>query len=163
MCSLRRLAIVTAIEPFRPFQSFDRQDVIGFDYATLKDVSGSECAAACKRDSRCRAATYNKPARFCFLKDNAAVSVWNKDALAYVETGLAGEVLSTSFTIQSNKDMPGNDYLHVTQATFVGCFVACATDARCQAFAYIRKKNSCWLKDRLGLRRPYAGVDIGVR
>lgn len=152
-----------ALEPFKPLRQLDNRDVIGFDYATLKEVSGQQCLDACKNDNRCVAATYNKPARYCFLKDGAAVTVVNLDALGIISADIAGGVLETGFAIASDRDQPGGDYLHLRQSSFVGCFVACAQDQRCLAFSYIRKKHSCWMKAKLGATVRRSGVDLGVK
>ena len=152
-----------ALEPFKPLRQLDNRDVIGFDYATLKDVSAEQCLDACKQDSRCLAATYNKPAKYCFLKNGAAVTVVNRDALGIVSADVASGVIETGFAIASNRDKPGGDYLHLRQSSFVGCFVACAQDQRCLAFSYVRKSNSCWLKARRGRTVKRRGVDLGVK
>jgi serine protease Do len=153
----------TTIEPFKPLRSLDNQDVIGFDYATVRNVSREECVSACRNDQRCRAATYNKPARFCFLKDNGALTVRNRDALGIVAADLAPGILQTDFVISAGRDQPGGDYQHLRPSDFVSCFAACATDLRCRSFAYVRAKNSCWLKDRVGATVPRKGVDLGVK
>jgi hypothetical protein len=93
-----------AIEPFRPFRHFDNQDVIGFDYGTLRGVSPDQCLAACKGDARCRAVTYNKKARYCFLKDDAILTVRNGDAIGAVATDLAPDIYQTTFSVFSGKD-----------------------------------------------------------
>ncbi|WP_442579127.1 trypsin-like peptidase domain-containing protein [Mesorhizobium sp. ASY16-5R] len=152
-----------AIVPFRPFRHFDNQDVIGFDYATLRRVSRDECVAACRDDMRCQAVTYHKAARFCFLKNDAVLTVWNRDAVGVISAGLVSTVLQTSFSVSSGMDQPGGDYLHLTQSSFVGCFLACGKDDRCRSFAYVRKSNSCWLKDGIGGRVKRAGVDLGIK
>lgn len=43
-------------------------DYYGFDYQTLMDVALDACQSACLKDTQCRAFTYNKKARRCFLK-----------------------------------------------------------------------------------------------
>src|SRR5690606_29986671 len=48
--------------PLRSFSSADSYDVMGFDYATLKNVTAAECESACQADLACKATTYNKKA-----------------------------------------------------------------------------------------------------
>ena len=43
-------------------------DYFGLDYETLKGVELEACQTACLADSRCQAFTYNRRARWCFLK-----------------------------------------------------------------------------------------------
>lgn len=138
-------------------------DSIGFDYASQRNVSYAQCRRACEQDRRCQAITYNRPARYCFLKDDAAILIRNQNAQAAVRRGLADEVLVSNFTVQPDHDSPGRDYRHIRNSNFVGCFVACATDDVCRAFAYVRANGSCWLKERVGRITRQPGVELGVK
>lgn len=149
--------------PQRAFRALDGHDVIGFDYRTVKDVSQYECQSACQTDSQCKATTYNKAARFCFLKSDAALIVANGDAAATVEDGLSASVTVSTFTIGAGFDMAGGDYLRVRDTNFVGCYVECERDRRCLAFAFVRKQKTCWLKSTVGQVTKGKGVDLGIR
>ncbi|WP_147377724.1 trypsin-like peptidase domain-containing protein [Mesorhizobium waimense] len=174
LCHSRESAAVTdaapttsspAPEPYvasRPFRSVDDYDVIGFDYATLRNVSEAQCHAACNADRSCLASTYNKPARFCFLKSDAKLLVKNPDASASVAEELSSSVLVSTFAVASGRDMVGGDYARI-KTDFVGCYIACEANLQCRAFAFVRKKRTCWLKDRLGSLSAELGVDLGVR
>ncbi len=164
--------VVTARPPSAPAQApvlshryreRDGYDVVGFDYSTLRDVSYQQCIRACDRENRCMAITYNEPARFCFLKDNAAVLIRNRDAKGAYFAALEDDVLITNFTVRSNRDSPGGDYRHIRNSSFVGCFVDCAIEGRCRAFAFVRANRSCWLKERVGRISNMSGVDLGVK
>jgi len=145
------------------FRSLDNYDVVGFDYATLPNVSRSECQAACESDVSCRATTYNKKERFCFLKNDAQILVWNKDAYANVAEGLSGKVIVSTFTVASGKDMAGGDYKRLRNSTFIGCYLTCEIEAQCTAFAFTKQQKDCWLKNRIGTVTNKAGVDLGVK
>ncbi len=45
-------------------------DYFGADYETVKDVELEGCKAACIADTRCNAFTYNRAAKWCFLKQD---------------------------------------------------------------------------------------------
>lgn len=158
-------APTTTVAPpvYRGFQSLMNVDVIGFDYGTLRSVSQEQCSAACQADPACRATTYNKKQRFCFLKNDAKLLVRNYDADANVATELAASVVVSTFTVTSGRDMAGGDYLRLRQSSFIGCYLECEKDWRCRAFAFARKKNECWLKNRTGPVSVKAGVDLGAR
>jgi serine protease Do len=79
--------------------------VIGFDYATLMGVTQSDCQSACQRDPSCRATTYSKRERFCFLKTDAKLHVRNEDAYANAASELSSIVAVSTFTIATGKDM----------------------------------------------------------
>jgi hypothetical protein len=148
---------------FRSFTPADSYDVMGFDYATLKNVSETECENACQDDLSCKATTYNRKAHFCFLKSDAKILVRNVDAVASIQSNIAGSVLFSTFNIRSGRDMAGGDYSRLRNTNFISCYAACETDYQCRAFAYIRKKNECWLKNQIGYVSTKSGVDLGLK
>lgn len=148
---------------FRSFSPADSYDVMGFDYATLKNVSEAECENACQGDLSCKATTYNRKAHFCFLKSDAKILVRNVDAVASVQSNLAGSLIFSTFVIRSGRDMAGGDYSRIRNTNFIACYAACETDYQCRAFSYVRKKNECWLKNRIGYVSTKNGVDLGLK
>ncbi|MEW9808724.1 trypsin-like peptidase domain-containing protein [Mesorhizobium sp. ZMM04-5] len=147
----------------RSFQRVANYDVIGFDYRTLSAVSELQCRDACKADPSCRATTYNKKARFCFLKDDAKLLVANSDASAFVDDELSNDVLVSTFVVASGRDMAGGDYRRIRKSNFLGCYIECEMDRVCLAFAFVRRKNECWLKNRVGRVTAKPGIDLGIR
>ncbi|EKF42632.1 hypothetical protein NA8A_08194 [Nitratireductor indicus C115] len=153
-------------EPYSPKRAFvDKAgyDVIGFDYATLKSVSFSQCRSACIEDPACKAVTYNRAVRFCFLKDDAALLVRNKDALASIAGTKSRDVYTSTISVHSGFDISGRDYRRARGQTFIGCFAECLRDDMCRAFSYVRKTNDCWLKNSVGAITKKAGVDLGIK
>lgn len=138
-------------------------DAIGFDYATLKDVTFQRCRAACESDGQCKAVTYNAKHRFCFLKDNVVALIRNADATAAYSASKAADVIMSDFTSYSGMDLPGGDYRRIRETNYLECFVACVGDNACRAFAFVSKKKECWLKNALGRPRTAKGVDLGVK
>lgn len=138
-------------------------DVIGFDYAALRDVGLPDCRLACAADAACAAYTYNLRHHMCFLKHDASLLVRNPDAVGGYAARLAGEVIESGFSVNSNVDAVGGDYARLRDTTFMGCFLACAGDTRCDGFAFVRGRRECWLKDGIGPLRTMPGVDFGSR
>lgn len=147
----------------RSFQTLDDHDVVGFDYATLKQVSLTQCQSTCKADPSCKALTYNKKERFCFLKSGAALIVGNTDAVTSVSESLSSDVVISTFVIRSGHDMAGGDYKRLRNSNFVGCYLACESDYICRAFAFVAKQKDCWLKNVLSPVSRKKGVELGVR
>ncbi len=153
-------------EPYIPKRVFvDRAgyDAIGFDYATLKSVSLSQCRSACINDRLCTAVTYNRAVRYCFLKDDAALLVRNKDAVASISGRKNSDVYTSTISVHSGFDIAGRDYRRARGQSFLGCFVECMKDDVCRAFSYVRKTNDCWLKSSIGTMRKKVGVDLGIK
>nr|WP_232365631.1 trypsin-like peptidase domain-containing protein [Ciceribacter naphthalenivorans] len=155
--SLPRSSVSTVLLDARGY------DAIGFDYATLKDVTFQGCRAACESDGQCKAVTYNAKHRFCFLKNDVVVLIRNADAIVAYSASKAADVIMSDFTSYSGMDLPGGDYKRIRQTNYLECFVACVGDNACRAFAYVSKKKECWLKNALGRPRATKGVDLGVK
>jgi len=138
-------------------------DAIGFDLATVKNVTYDQCKRECASEKSCQAITYNQRYDVCFLKSTALILVRNSDAAAAYDTSLAADLLITDFSVYANKDAPGGDYLRLREADFVQCTVACMSDNQCRAFAYVRKTRDCWLKNRIGTTGDMKGVEFGIK
>jgi hypothetical protein len=55
--------------PQQEFVAADEFDIPGGDYRVEKEVPLELCTSLCQSEAQCRAYTYNKTARWCFLKD----------------------------------------------------------------------------------------------
>lgn len=139
------------------------RDVLGFDFAILRDTSAAACRAACANDDRCVALTYNKRNEICFLKEDAQVVVPASIAIAAFRPELADRLTRADFTLRGNTNAPGGDYQRIRNGDFPDCYVRCATDARCRAFSYEWSQKICLLKDRVIQEQPAQGVDFGRR
>jgi len=138
-------------------------DMVGFDYQTLRGISLPGCRSACKASARCRAFTFNTRHDICFLKDDAMISIRNEDAVGGVDRSLLDDVLVSGFRVQSDVDSVGGDFARLRDSDFIGCFIECAANTRCNAFAYVSDRRECWLKDRVGVISPQPGVEFGFR
>ncbi len=164
--SMQREETVTSLpRPVVPGALLDAAgyDAIGFDYATLKEVSYQDCRNACDRDGQCKAITYNAKHRFCFLKNNVVALIRNGDAMAAYSSSKAADIIMSDFTSYSGMDIPGGDYKRIRQTNYLECFVSCIGDTACKAFAYVAKKKECWLKDELGRPKAAKGIELGVK
>ncbi|WP_262272296.1 PAN/Apple domain-containing protein [Microvirga yunnanensis] len=56
-------------QPQQEFIAADDFDIPGGDYRVEKEVPLELCTSLCRSEAQCRAYTYNKTARWCFLKD----------------------------------------------------------------------------------------------
>ena len=138
-------------------------DAIGFDYATLRDVPLYTCRSACANDSQCMAFTYNTHYNVCFLKGDVVALIRNGDATSGYSSRKSSQVFYSNFTVFRDVDVPGGDYRKIARTDYLQCFMACLKDDVCRAFAYVRRKNECWLKNSLGESRAIAGVELGIK
>ena len=136
-------------------------DVLGHDYATLRDIDQEGCADACDRDPTCRAMTFNARHGICFLKDGATVLVNNGDAVAGLRRSALAGVIEPIVTVEANRDSPGNDLGWYDDIDFIGCVAACARNGACRAFAFVHRLDQCWLKSGLGAVVDAPGIELG--
>ncbi|UVC11982.1 trypsin-like peptidase domain-containing protein [Rhizobium sp. TH2] len=138
-------------------------DAVGFDYQTIKNVPYYSCKSACANDGQCMAFTYNTHYSMCFLKNDVMAMVRNGDAASAYSSAKSSQVIFSTFTIYRDMDFPGGDYLKLSRATYQTCLFTCVKDNSCRAFAYVRRKNECWLKSQLGTARSVPGVEFGMK
>ena len=141
----------------------DGQDIVGHDYRQVPDVPLFDCAVTCDLDPGCAAYTYNTRHRLCLLKSGASYLAAHPDALSAYRREIAQQVRRTSIAVFPNRDAPGGDYARRQRTNYVTCFLDCAADPMCRAFAYVRATRTCWLKDRPGQAVPARGVELGIK
>lgn len=138
-------------------------DALGIDYSTMNDVSYPTCKATCEGDARCEAITYNSRYNFCFLKRDVFALIRNSDATSAYLSSKASSIIRSNFTVYADTDTPGGDYMRLQKTDYMSCFSQCLQDGACRAFAYVRRKHECWLKNTLGQSRAIKGVELGVK
>jgi hypothetical protein len=143
--------------------TYDRMDVLGFDYRTIRDVTLAMCQMNCEADRVCRAYTFNTRYNVCFLKSDAIVLVENENAVGGFDADLTDDVVDSGLVVISDSDSPGSDYQRLRDTDFVGCTLACGVDLSCQAFAFVRRTGDCWLKDSIGPLQSMPGVEFGLK
>ena len=155
--SLILLGVFTA--PACAQVGFDRP---GGDYASAIVRSGdpAQCAARCERDTRCRAWAFSYPFTeqanaVCWLKSRVPPRVAAACCVAGVRG--TGVIEPRSGLIEFGFDRYGGDYRQFDTASDPhgkSCEDACASDAGCRAWTYVRPGyvgNSavCYLKNRI--------------
>jgi PAN domain-containing protein len=146
---------------------FDRW---GGDYRSFAMRSGdpAQCAAACERDSRCRAWAFSYPATEspnaqCWLKSRVTARTVAPCCVSGVRG--AGVIEPQGGPIEFAIDRAGGDYRHFdlpADNTGKACQLACEAEEGCRAWTYLRPgytgnaSAACYLKDRITrpVRRP---------
>jgi len=131
----------------------------GSDYRNfeLPQANPQLCSAACAGDGACRAYTYVRPgvqgpnAR-CWLKSSVPGASSNGCCVSGVKA--ATPVPAGGLTMEDNVNRPGGDYRNFDLAQAIPdlCRAACASDAACQSYTYVRPgvqgpNARCWLKN----------------
>ncbi len=142
----------------RAQEGFDRP---GGDYSSFVVRSGdpAACAARCDREGRCKAWSFVYPTAnaraMCWLKSDVPNRAENKCCVSGVRGG--GVVEPRSDKAEFGIDRLGGDYRSFdapVEAAGASCAAACAADARCRAWTYVRMgyigpAPRCFLKSRV--------------
>lgn len=141
------------------------RDIDGRDYQVLRNQSQAGCESRCKSDVRCRAYTFNKWERVCFLKSSAKVARIEPRGISGV---LAMEQIRTSLrppTIERlrSRRFPSRPYRSQKAADYDGCARACAADQSCLGFNFAKADGSCALIATLDKTALDNGTDAGMK
>lgn len=164
---------VTGYKTDRPFPDGDGgrglteeagQDRRGSDYDSFRVRDLSDCQRECRQDDRCRAYTFIRSSRECFLKDRVNSAQRNGDAVTGYKTddsysGGGGWRL----TEEVGLDRKGNDYTSFRVRDLADCKRECRQDDRCQAYTFISGSRECFLKDRINSAQRNGGAVTGYK
>lgn len=145
------------------YDIFGGIDLVGFDMDSLPDMSMAACQRACSETPGCVAVTLNTRHDHCFLKSDAVIGLRNEDARSAVLPSVVPRLALSDFTVIADVDSPGGDYARIRQTDYTSCLLECGLDDRCRAFAFVREKRECWLKDQLGPLQEMPGIEFGYR
>lgn len=148
-----KTALKTTAQAFMEF-NMDRP---GSDYRDF-DLNKPEpnlCAAACAKETQCKAWTYIKPgfqgpnAR-CWLKDEVPDQIENEGCIS----GQKGVIATEEMEYNTNRN--GSDYgdMDLRSPDPKVCQAACSNDPNCRAWTYVKpgvqgEAARCWLKDQV--------------
>jgi S1-C subfamily serine protease len=135
------LSLQSASGDVEQFTMHLEEDAPGYDYARIDPPSLSYCQSRCSADSQCKAFTYNRIKRVCFLKYNAGFPL-----RPHGEAITGRKIRGNRFSIRRNKDAPGHDYERLDPPTLSGCESRCGAEPECRAFSYNVPKKVCFLK-----------------
>ena len=138
-------------------------DVFGGDFQTVRKVSLNRCNSICSANQRCRAFTYNKKHRLCFLKETVGTLMPNYQALSAVRESDLRRVRPSNIRVFDNKDVTASDYRKLSGIAFLDCYKSCEADRRCRSFAHVKRSATCWLKSASYPARYKKGVRLGIK
>jgi hypothetical protein len=171
---LATLAAFTFLIPVRPATAQELSEEYGFDhpggdYNSFQTSTLSGCKSACRRDRRCQAYTYLSRKQECYLKEQVGPTGRSNDAVTGVKEGY-GEGGGRGnggrgghLTEEWGYDRSGNDYRSFDVRTMGECKRACGEDRRCQAYTFLTRTTTCYLKDRAGYPQRQNGAVTGAK
>ena len=141
----------------------------GADYDNFAAISALVCKQTCAADARCRAWTWVKPgfqgpkAR-CWLKHSVPALVRDRCC----DSGPASYIEAERLVPEENINRPGNDQRDFATPKYQLCQDACAADAQCSAWTWVRPgvqgaEGHCWLKNGAPHPVPDSSCTSGVK
>lgn len=138
----------------------------GSDYRDQYAPSAGACARLCAEDRRCRAFGYLPRQQRCWLKDRVPPSEGSRHWLSGVKRYDDRPDEVAGVTIERHSNRPGSDYRDFITGSVENCARSCSAELRCRAFAYSRRHDRCYLKNRVppaqANRRMVSGVKRGL-
>jgi uncharacterized caspase-like protein len=141
----------------------DGFDVFGTDLEALRDVTFNDCSALCAANSSCAAVSYRADLQRCYVKSAVSLLVQNAKSAVSVKPDVQANLRASNFQIVPQSDYPGFDIGDVKLESTQDCLQACENRSDCQAFAYVTKNKTCWLKSGYGEAIAAPPVVSGIR
>src|SRR6266545_3523108 len=120
--------------------------------------SPEECATLCKNDVRCKAMTYIKSQRLCWIKNAVPAAASSPDMISaakqtvtmirplpYRPGGLA--LTAVMGPLEYGKAYLQADIYSKPSGSPEECSTLCKNDVRCKAMTYIKSQRLCWIKN----------------
>jgi hypothetical protein len=148
------------------FATYDNRDMFGGDYDTIRDIGQAECERRCGSDQRCRAYTFNKWEKACFLKSSIGTVRLEPQGVTGVATSeVVKEDQRAPFIQKSRSRGFGGDPYKVLQSRgYEGCAAACLAETECLGFNFARSRRTCFLmSSSLGKPKSANAIDAGIK
>jgi hypothetical protein len=157
--------VVTGVSPDH-FITHKNHDLNGGDLRHIEDTDIDKCASACQADVECKAFSYDKWNRWCFIKGQVTVFRLEPNTI----TGLRREVpqpqsVSTPISMQRyrNKAFPWEGQNTRLADSFADCEERCRLDTTCVAFTFFKTSNQCRLMESANKYVEDARADSGAK
>ena len=149
----------------RSFAAYPSRDMEGGDYQRERGISLDQCEDRCKRDSRCRAFSYDMWNRFCFLKSSINPLRLEPRNITSVRPGITVTNDDREPVIQrrSQKAFPNDPYLQANAQSYEDCSQRCLKDKRCEAFNFYQLSRRCNLIEKPKEYSDARGAEIGIK
>jgi hypothetical protein len=146
------------------FTTFGNRDLYGGDLRTLKNVPQQACSAACQNDASCKAFSYDRWNRWCFLKSSVGELALEPASISGVKTAQGEPVLSTAAVRIERRLAKGYAGPHTRSNAASSpeqCEDTCQLSKDCIGFTYSKAAKTCKTFDRIDRFGPEANAISG--
>lgn len=155
----------SAIDIRAGLYSFDNTDLSGDVLRSIKGETSEGCLDACKRESYCVGATYDKWNRLCFLKRQVTGSTVSAKATSWALPSLRivqPNPMNVDIVKRRDRRFHDASYLNVLDRSYEDCATRCSQDSYCIAFNF-RSTGYCELIANASEYMPSQGDIAGYK
>jgi len=147
------------------FTKHDSSDIYSGDYKRAENIDVEACAALCSSDDDCKAYSYDKWNRFCFLKNQTGPLLLEPSSIVGVRAGIQIARANSAAQIDKrpNRGLVGKVESSRASANFDSCKAACTNSKSCVSFSYVKSGNQCQLYSSVDDHKSQEGVDSGIK
>ena len=163
---VQRLLSDAAALDLKIFTQFQKRDLGGGDYDVARETNLDACARRCQTEDLCRAYTFDRWNRMCFLKTTSTGALRLEPRSV---TGVTSTIGTTDFVGDAiiekrrRKAFPDPPYSRVSAAAFDECAAMCLSEARCGGFNFQASSGRCSLIDWPSEYTDSASNDLGFK
>ena len=134
-------------------KTYENHDLSAVDYYKLPDSSLSTCATSCETDKQCRAYTYDKWNRWCFLKSSVGTLRLDPQSVSGVKKGDGEPARSRApadMERYRGKAFPYAGQSTSSAASLEDCEKRCQSAPSCLGITFFTSSKQCRLMEDLG-------------
>lgn len=154
-------------KPERRFLLYEGRDIDGYDLRVIRETNFDNCTEQCKTEARCRAFSYDKWNRWCFLKRNLPTELRiEPNSIVAVPTNANITISSRPLVVlrYHNAVFLDPPYRAIDGISYEACRQRCKHDGHCEVFTYIKAQRQCRLIHRPSeYFRNHPTADSGVK
>jgi hypothetical protein len=157
---------VNPVADVNGFSVVENRDLLGNDLRQIERVDLKVCAATCESEPLCKAYSYDKWNRWCFLKRGAAPLSLDPSSITGVRSELGNPVISDApirLDTRTNKKLLTSSYRTTSVSSVEDCQSECAKEDRCLGTTFIRSQRSCQLFEAIATIAPDKGAVSAVK
>lgn len=135
------------------YRTYDNRDIESGDISKVKNVDLQNCVSACRQKESCKAYTFDKWNRACYLKSKIGGFKLNPRSWTGVRDNVrvpkapSGEITMERYPL---KAFPGSGYKAVKAEAADACEHICRTEEACVAYTFHIGERTCRLFESTG-------------
>jgi PAN domain len=148
------------------YKTLTNRDISGGDRRTLTQVDMSACVAACRSDAECRAFSYDKWNRYCFLKSSLSKLYLEPRSITGIRQDVPvpeTENKPARIDHYANRIFLGDGYRSASASSYESCRSARAGDSSCVVTTFLKDENRCKFFNSTGEYFRNEKADSGVK